>query len=349
MRIRLSLVFLSVAMPLIAQQRQLTADDYARAERMLSASTNPLVRGIPGRPTWLAGDRFVYRVDDAAFAVDPAKKTKGPPLAADTAGTGRPARFGRGGAGNAITSPDGKRAAFIRDYNLWVRDVASGQETKLTTDGVKEFGYATDNAGWVHSDRPVLTWSPDSKKIATFQQDERGTRDMYLVSTNVGAPRLETWKYPYPGDSLIFTVQRVVIDVEAKTIVRLQMPADAHRSTVADDINCGGHICDLQWLPDSKQFAFISSSRDHKQMWFRIADATTGAVRTVFAKTSKTELGDAQLPEDLWRVLPASNEIIMWSQRDNWVSLYLYDLTTGKLKNRITGGDGNVDELSRRE
>ena len=67
-----------------------------------------------------------------------------------------------------MTSPDGKRAALIRDWNLWVRDVATKQEKALTTDGVKDFGYATDNAGWVRSDRAIVLWSPDSKKIATF-------------------------------------------------------------------------------------------------------------------------------------------------------------------------------------
>jgi len=58
---------------------------------------------------------------------------------------------------------------MIRDNNLWVRD-AGGKETQLTTDGIKDFGYATDNAGWTSSERPIVLWSPDSKKIATFQQ-----------------------------------------------------------------------------------------------------------------------------------------------------------------------------------
>src|SRR5580658_9983388 len=49
-------------------------------------------------------------------------------------------------------SPDKKKAAFIRDFNLWVRDVATGQEIQLTTDGVKDYGYATDNAGWKQTD-----------------------------------------------------------------------------------------------------------------------------------------------------------------------------------------------------
>ena len=86
-------------------------------------------------------------------------------------------------------SPDGRRAAFVRDWNLWVKDVASGQERALTTDGVKYFGYAIDNAGWSTSDRAMVAWSPDSKKIATQQQDERNVGEMYLVPTVVGHPR----------------------------------------------------------------------------------------------------------------------------------------------------------------
>jgi dipeptidyl-peptidase 4 len=76
------------------------------------------------------------------------------------AGGGRSGRGGRGG-GVETRSPDGKKAAFIRENNLWVRDLATNRETAVTTDGVKDFGYATDNAGWTKSDRPVLLWSPD--------------------------------------------------------------------------------------------------------------------------------------------------------------------------------------------
>lgn len=252
---------------------------------------------------------------------------------------------------NSSVSPDGRRAAFIRVYNLWVRDLVTGRETQLTTDGVRNFGYATNNAGWIRSDAPVLTWSPDSKKIATFQHDERGTSDMYVVSTNIGAPMLQAWKYPLPGDSVIFRIHRVLIDLDAQNgqgprVVRLQMPADQHRSTVSDHVACsGGTVCDLSWFPDGSAIAFVSSSRDHKRAWLRVADANTGTVRTLFEERSATHIGDATLRELLWRVLPSSNELIWWSQRDNWIHLYLYDLTTGRLKNRITTGEGNVDEL----
>ena len=123
---------------------------------------------------------------------------------------------------DSVLSPDRRSAAFIRDFNLWVRDIPTGTDRPLTTDGTRDFGYATNNAGWIKSDAPVLLWSPDSKKIATFQHDSRGVGEMYLVSTNVGTPRLEAWKYPLPQDRDIFRIHRVVIDVDSATVVRLQ-------------------------------------------------------------------------------------------------------------------------------
>ena len=181
-----------------------------------------------------------------------------------------------------VLSPDKKHAAFIRDSNLWVRDAATNKETALTTDGIKDFGYATDNAGWASSNRPIVLWSPDSKRIATFQQDQRGVGEMYLVETKVGHPTLQAWKYPLPGDEVVTTIQRVTIDLDGPRVVRLQMPPDQHRSTLCDNVACrGGEWADVQWDKEGAKLAFVSTSRDHKQEVLRIADATTGAVHDV--------------------------------------------------------------------
>jgi len=251
---------------------------------------------------------------------------------------------------NSSVSPDGTRAVFIRNHNLWVRELATGVERAITSDGVPDFGYATNNAGWVHNDNPVVSWSADGTHLSTFQHDSRGVDHMYLVSTNVGSPQLQQWRYPLPGDSVIFRVSRIVVSFDSdgfSTVTRLQMPPDAHRSTVSDHIACGGAVCDLQWYADNTKVAFLSSSRDHKQVWLRIADAATGAVRTVLDEKSATQIGDASHPQELWRILPATNEFIWWSDRDDWTHLYLYDLTTGQLKNRITTGTGNVSGIVR--
>jgi dipeptidyl-peptidase 4 len=244
-------------------------------------------------------------------------------------------------------SPDGKSIAFIRDWNLWLRDIATGKEIQLTTDGVKDFGYATDNAGWIHSDNPILLWSPDSKKIATFQQDQRGVGEMYLVETKAGHPKLEAWKYPLPGDEVVTTIQRVVIDLDGPKVIRLQLPPDQHRSTLCDDLECrGGDWADVQWSPDAKHLAFVSTSRDHKHEQLRVADAETGSVRDVLEETAATQFESGQGRSN-WHYLPASNEAIWCSERDGWSHLYLYDLATGKMKNQITSGEWAVTQVLR--
>lgn len=248
---------------------------------------------------------------------------------------------------NVFVSPDGKLGAFIRDYNLWVKDLASGEETQLTKDGVKDFGYATNNAGWIKSDRPVLLWSPDSKKIATFQHDGRKVGEMYLVTTNVGHPKLEAWKYPLPGDDFIFQIHRVVIHIDGPRVVRLQMPPDQHRSTITDHIALrNGELADAEWSPDSSQFAFASVSRDHKHVVLRIADPETGEVRDILEEKVDTFF-ESGFNKVNWHILPESNEVLWFSQRDNWGHLYLYDLKTGKLKRQLTQGSWNVLQVLR--
>jgi dipeptidyl aminopeptidase/acylaminoacyl peptidase len=250
-------------------------------------------------------------------------------------------------------SPDGTKAAFIRWNNLWVRDVASGKLTQLTTDGVEGFGYATDNAGWTHSSRPILEWSPDSKKIATFQLDQVSVKQMTLVGTSVGHPTVETWHYPMPGDADVGSIQPVVIDVATHKMVRLKMPPEMHRSSLCDDVSCaGGHGWDdVQWSEDGAHLAFVSTSRDHKLESLRVADAESGEVRDVMSERAATyfESGNFDNGKGVvsWRYLARTNEVLWFSERDGWGQLYLYDATTGVMKNQITRGDGNVIQALR--
>ena len=248
-----------------------------------------------------------------------------------------------------VVSPDGSKVAFIQGHDLWVRDLATGQETRLTLDGEEDFGYATNNAGWARSDRPVLAWSPDSRRIATFQHDARGVGMMYLVTTEVGHPELDAWRYPLPEDSVIFRIHRLVINLDAppeSRVVRLDMPPDPHRSTTCDHVACGGTFADVEWSPDASQLAFVSSSRDHKRASLRVADPRTGAVRDVLEETVET-FYESGYRSSNWRFLPESNEVIWYSQRDDWGHLYLYELDTGSLKRQITSGDWNVLEVLR--
>jgi len=321
-----------------ATEAKSPAFDHAKLASALSTAsgTSYDANHLPFMDFEMAGSAISFNVGPRRFKCDLGS------VQCTAEGGGR-----RGRGGNESLSPDKRRAVFIRDNNLWSRDVESGKETQLTTDGVKDFGYSTDNAGWASSDRPIVAWSPDSKKVATFQQDERGVGEMYLVNTQVGHPELKAWKYPLPGDAVITTIQRVVIDVADPHVVRLKMPADEHRSSLCDNVACrGGEWSDVQWNTDSSAVAFVSTSRDHKQEHLRIANSATGEIRDVLEESVPTfyESGNGRVN---WKYLPASNEVIWFSERDNWGQLYLYDAATGRLKNQITSGEGSVSQLLR--
>ena len=140
--------------PTIARQRpapaatSLTAADYAHAEKFMTWNTTPLVFQSGVSPTWLPDDRFWYRITTPAgnetILVNPATAEKQPctlpacvAAGATTArggGAGR-GRGGRGGRGAvavpSVMAPDGTRAVFVRDWNLWVRDTESGKESAV--------------------------------------------------------------------------------------------------------------------------------------------------------------------------------------------------------------------------
>lgn len=244
---------------------------------------------------------------------------------------------------NEYLSPDGTKAAFIENHNLMVRDTASNGVVQLTFDGIADYGYGTNNAGWLRDDGPVLKWSPDSKKIATFRHDARQVKEMAVYNTQVGHVDVDVWKYPLPGDDAIFMIERVVIQLdEQPKLVPLAMPADAHRSTNSDHIaGFDGEFLDVQWSLDSETLAFVSSSRDHKVATLRLADPYTGQVRDVFTEQSPTYF-ESGYSDANWRVLHDREEFLWFSEKDNWGHLYLHDLNTGELKAQLTSGSWRV-------
>ena len=247
----------------------------------------------------------------------------------------------------SVTSPDGTLAAYIEDYNLWVQVIETDERIQLTTDGEHNYGYATDNHGWRRSDRPLMKWSPDSKKISTFRQDEREVGTMTLWRTREGRPEADIWPYALPGDSIVPMLERVIIDVENQKTIFLDMEPDHHRSSNCCGLIRNGVWVDNEWKRDSGKLAFVSTSRDYKEVSLRMANPSTGAVRELFFERDdiffESNLTSRGIPN--WRVLHDSNEFIWFTRKSNWGHLYLHNLESGELINQITDGDWNVVDI----
>ncbi|MDE2783182.1 MAG: DPP IV N-terminal domain-containing protein, partial [Gemmatimonadota bacterium] len=189
-------------------------------------------------------------------------------------------------------SPDGRWIAFARDENLWVRDAASGAETQLTHDGETDFGYGAIPEGCcqeITSRRanrersPLMQWSPDSRRIATHRYDEREVERFHLLEAADGRPILHSWAYALPGDSIVPTSELWILDAEAGTSVRADIPPQPGNFARGDTA-----FADVQWTADGSHVFYTHRSRDFKSYRLFRVDAATGSATELLEETGPT-------------------------------------------------------------
>jgi dipeptidyl aminopeptidase/acylaminoacyl peptidase len=224
-----------------------------------------------------------------------------------------------------VTSPDGKWTAFIKNQNVYVREVATGQEKQLTLDGTLSNYYSA-----------FITWSPDSKKVASCRIRPVEKRYVYYVEsspTDQLQPKLHKQEYAKPGDELMFKVP-VIAEVETGRTV---IPAT---DLFAQQYELYGPT----WDADSRAVTFEYNQRGHKVYRVLELSAETGQVRTLVEETSDKYVN---YPRHFRYDLKDGRHLIWMSERDNWNHLYLYDRLTAQPVRQITKGEWYVREVQR--
>jgi dipeptidyl aminopeptidase/acylaminoacyl peptidase len=256
-----------------------------------------------------------------------------------------------------VRSPDGRWAAYERDENLWVRSIATGEETQLTTDGEADFGYAVNPVSCCDAvtsvrqnrkKRPLLAWSADSRKIGTLRLDERGVKELHLLETAKGRPILHSYRYALPGDSVIPRYEVHVFDVESRRDTRSPRGFQDAVNTSCCWFTADTLWKDAQWGSGSDDFYYTHGQRDYGQQELVHLDLRTGQARTVLTEKQATfvELAPSGGFSN-WRIVNGNQDVLWWSERDGWGHLYRFDAATGALKNRVTEGPWLVTEIHR--
>jgi dipeptidyl-peptidase-4 len=214
-------------------------------------------------------------------------------------------------------SPDLKYRAFTRDYNLYVKDM-DGKETALTTDGTEDLRNAFPD--WVYPEElgqyQAFWWSPDSKKIAFMQFDEKPVTKYPIVHDVQPIPRFELLGYPKPGGNNPI-VRLFVADVATKKLVRLE---------TGDDLDV--YLYRGQWTNDGKEFTYHRLNRWQNKLELFAADPVTGKTRLFLTDTDPCYIDEST---DL--IFLKDNLRFLWtSERSGWREIYLYDLTGNLIK-----------------
>ena len=255
-----------------------------------------------------------------------------------------------------VRSPDGKWVAYEREGNLYVREAAGGAEKRLTSDGTADWGYALSNV-WCCSQvtsarnrteaRPMLMWSPDSRRLVATRWDQRGVRQMHLLETKNPGPVLHSYRYALPGDSVIPRYDLHVFDVAAGTGVKVNHPTQDAINTTCCWLTSDTLWKDVRWAGTGEALVFTAGKRGFRELALVTADPASGTARTILTEKGKTFVETNQFSGRApnWRPLAGGNEVVWWSERDGWGHLYLVDAASGAVKNRITGGDWLVADL----
>ena len=215
-------------------------------------------------------------------------------------------------------SPDGKREAFIKNYNVAVRYKETGEEFFLSRDG-SEGNYYTFSS---------IAWSPDSKKIAAFRLRRGYHRIVHYVESSPSdqlQPKHHEMEYAKPGDALDIE-QPVLFLIDEKKTVFIDNSLFSNPYEMSEPI----------WRKDSRAFTFEYNQRGHQVYRIIEVDGTSGKARALISEEPETFF--AYSGKKYRYDIEDGKEIIWMSERDGWNHLYLFDGSTGKVKNQITKG-----------
>ena len=236
----------------------------------------------------------------------------------------------------ATFSPNERLVAFVRGNNLFVVDAAGGPEKALTTDG--ETRVLNGSLDWVYEEeiygrgqKQGYWWSPDSTRVAFLRIDDRPVPGFTVVDHIPYDQEVEHWDYPKAGDPNPIATLGVASVAESSLVwVDTSSYPDADRLLVR-----------VSWMPDSRDVVYVVQNRTQSRLDLNVANASTGASRTLLKETSKYWIGADDVSTPQW----LKDGSFLWlSDRSGWRHVYHYR-GSGELIAQVTRGNWEVRTL----
>ncbi len=213
-------------------------------------------------------------------------------------------------------SPDGRFRVIVRTRDVYMNEIASGAERRLTDDGAGDDGYVNR-----------VMWAPDSRHVAVLREQPSERHDVHMVASSPKdrvEPKLVTHSYLKPGDQ-IRRQRPHVFRVESGE----RLPFD--ESLFQSPWSVGR----FSWSADGRAFRFLYNQRGHQVLRLVELDVETRAARALIEEAPETFVDYSQ--KTYLRELPESGDWLWMTERSGWNHLVRVDGESGVAR-RLTEG-----------
>jgi dipeptidyl-peptidase-4 len=241
----------------------------------------------------------------------------------------------------AKLSPDGRRAAYVSNQNIYVEEIESGRIRSLTKDGNRRMINGTFD--WVYEEefscRDGFRWSPDGRHIAFWQVDAAGTRDFMMIdNTDSVYSRPIPVEYPKVGESPS-AVRIGVVEVASGTIRWMKIPGDPRQH----------YLPRMEWVPDGTALIAQQLNRKQNESKLYSCSIANGDALLVFSEKDEAWVDvrsawDDDMSYGGWDWIDGGKAFLWVSEKDGWRHVYRVS-RNGKEVVELTKGDFDVTDL----
>ncbi|HCZ35359.1 MAG TPA: S9 family peptidase [Cytophagales bacterium] len=243
----------------------------------------------------------------------------------------------------AKLSPDGTKAAYVSEQNVYVEELSNGQVKAITTDGNRKLINGTFD--WAYEEefacRDGFQWSPDSKQLSFWQLDARQIRDFYMINnTDSVYSKIIPVEYPTAGQTP--SPARIgVADVTSGKITWLALPGDAKQH----------YLPRMEWNSATEILVQQLNRKQNESKIFS-CHPQTGVATQVYVETDAAWI-DLYTPWEnvyaldfrhYFRWLNGGKEFLWMSEKDGWRHAYRIS-KDGTKQTLITVGDYDVMDI----
>lgn len=231
----------------------------------------------------------------------------------------------------ATFSPDGKKVAFMRDNNLFVKDLEKNTETQFTFDGL--YNHIINGApDWVYEEEFSFSqgffWSPDSKKIAFFKFNESNVREFQMEEFEGLYPEWYSFKYPKAGEDNS-VVEVFVYNLENGITMKMDTGAET-------DI----YLPRMKWTKNANILAIQRLNRHQNHLEILAANAETGETKVFYDEENQYYI---DITDD-WTFLEDGKSFLMTSEKSGYNHIYMCKLDGSEGK-ALTSGNWDVTNI----